>query len=129
MQVPVTYHAVPVGEPSPLDTCAPQDWALPHFPLRSLPSRAPCCGSDTANLVMRLTPAKTRQQPIIKVSRLSICGRRRRCQAWDDAPIVTLDLTDLNIWHFMGELLLPTFHALLNLDLMPRHVARYASFC
>ena len=45
---------------------------------------------------------------------------------WDDAPIVTLDLTDPNIWHFMGELLLPTFHALLNLDLMPRHVARYA---
>ena len=45
---------------------------------------------------------------------------------WDDAPIVTLDLTDPNIWHFMGELMLPTFHALLNLDLMPRHVARCA---
>ena len=42
---------------------------------------------------------------------------------------MTLDLTDPNIWHFMGELLLPTFHALLNLDLMPRHVARSAFFC
>ena len=38
--------------------------------------------------------------------------------------MVTLDLTDPNIWHFMGELLLPTFHALLNLDLMPAHIAR-----
>ena len=42
-------------------------------------------------------------------------------------PIVTLDLTDPNVWHFMGELMLPAFHALFNLDLMPRHIKTCAS--
>ncbi len=80
---------------------------------------------------MRPTPIMTHQQP--PSASLNIYSQhlqpQRRCQAWDDAPIVTLDLTDPNIWHFMGELMLPTFHALLNLDLMPRHVARFASCC
>ena len=48
----------------------------------------------------------------------------RSCEAWDHNPVATLDLTDANMWHFMNELMLPTFHALLNLDLIPAHVKR-----
>ena len=38
--------------------------------------------------------------------------------------MATLDVTDHNMWHFMNELMLPTFHALLNLDMVPAHVKR-----
>ncbi len=38
--------------------------------------------------------------------------------------MVTLDLTDLNLWHFMNEIMLPTWHSLLNVDLIPAHVKR-----
>jgi len=46
------------------------------------------------------------------------------CEAWDTNPIVTLDLTDRNLWHFMNEIMLPTWHSLLNADLIPAHVRR-----
>ena len=48
------------------------------------------------------------------------------CGAWDNNPIVTLDLTDHNLWHFMNEVMLPTWHSLINVDLIPAHVKRCA---
>ena len=38
--------------------------------------------------------------------------------------MITLDLTDHNLWHFMNEIMLPTWHSLLNVDLIPAHVKR-----
>ena len=50
----------------------------------------------------------------------------RSCEAWLDTRVITMDLTDPNLWHFFNELMLPTFHSLLHLDLMPSHIARCA---
>jgi len=61
VQVPVTYHAVPVGEASPLDTCAPQNLAMLYLPLASQNNGSPCRGSIAANLSMRPAPVRTHQ--------------------------------------------------------------------
>ncbi len=38
--------------------------------------------------------------------------------------MVTMDLTDENIGHFLNEVMLPTWHGLLNTDLIPEHVKK-----
>ena len=35
-----------------------------------------------------------------------------------------MDLTDQNIGHFMNEVMLPLWHSLLNVELIPAHVKK-----
>ena len=35
-----------------------------------------------------------------------------------------MDLTDENIGHFLNEVMLPLWHSLLNVDLIPAHVKK-----
>ena len=46
------------------------------------------------------------------------------CDTWESNPVVTMDLTDENIGHFLNEVMLPTWHGLLNTDLIPAHVKK-----
>ena len=38
-----------------------------------------------------------------------------------------MDLIDENIGHFLNEVMLPTWHGLLNVDLIPAHVKKCAA--
>ena len=46
------------------------------------------------------------------------------CDTWESNPVVTMDLTDENIGHFLNEVMLPTWHGLHNTDLIPAHVKK-----
>ena len=46
------------------------------------------------------------------------------CKVWHDRPAVTFDVTDAIIFHYMNDVVMPTFYTLARHGIVPDHLER-----